>query len=456
MFRSLPDRVAGLYYAHGLFCSSHPIAIISLAISIVLLCCSPLVNVPMPGNVPRTIINHTIVPENNTENSVFYVQQVVLRVGVIPWTEELTLMDAFRGPLYEVFNLLEIIQNYQHPKTLKTLGQVCLHIEAVKKRNGKKSEVLPEYNCLVLSPANLWQRSIELYAQDTNLINTIYSYQNLQKGKISLAEVMFGMNLKETGIKRYPIRLRQRILQYAVTIYLKDYDPEFIKGLQHRLKSYYHLHQIQNDNATYIPMDETLHILYPGEFNYSDFFPLMMTFFALFFYVYFSVRKIELVKSKIGIAFSATVTVIGSLSMTVGICFFFGLTLSLSGKEVFPYLVIIVGLENVLVLTKSVVSTPAHLDVKIRVAQALSKEGWSITKNLLTEVTILTIGLFTFVPAIQEFCIFAIVGLVNDFFLQMMFFSTILAIDIRRTELSNDTSKFHLPNIPTTLARRMS
>ncbi|XP_076756300.1 SREBP cleavage activating protein [Xylocopa sonorina] len=450
MFRCLPDRVAGLFYAHGLFCSSHPVTAISLAISIALLCCYPLVNLPMPGNAPTTVVNHTIVPENNTESYAFYVQQVVLRVGVIPWTEDLTLMDAFRGPLYEVFNLLEIIQNYQHPKTLKTLDQVCLHVEAVKKRSGKKSEVLPEYNCLVLSPANLWQRSIELYSQDTNLINTIYSYQNLQKGKISLAEIMFGMNLKETGIKRYPIRLRQRILQYAVTIYLKEYDPEFIKGLQSRLKSYYHLHQPENENAAYVPMNETLHIFYPGEFNYSDFFPLMMTFFALFFYIYFSVRKIELMKSKIGIAFSATVTVVGSLSMTVGVCFFFGLTLSLSGKEVFPYLVIIVGLENVLVLTKSVVSTPAQLDVKIRVAQALSKEGWSITKNLLTEVTILTIGLFTFVPAIQEFCIFAIVGLVNDFFLQMVFFSTILAIDIKRSELSSETSKLHFPNISTT------
>lgn len=60
---------------------------------------------------------------------------------------------------------------------LKTLGQVCLHIEAVKKRNGKKPEILPEYNCLVLSPANLWQQSIELFSQDTNLINTIFSYQ---------------------------------------------------------------------------------------------------------------------------------------------------------------------------------------------------------------------------------------------------------------------------------------
>nr|XP_050850645.1 sterol regulatory element-binding protein cleavage-activating protein [Vespula vulgaris]XP_050850646.1 sterol regulatory element-binding protein cleavage-activating protein [Vespula vulgaris]XP_050850647.1 sterol regulatory element-binding protein cleavage-activating protein [Vespula vulgaris]XP_050850648.1 sterol regulatory element-binding protein cleavage-activating protein [Vespula vulgaris]XP_050850650.1 sterol regulatory element-binding protein cleavage-activating protein [Vespula vulga len=448
MSRSLPDRVAGLYYAHGLFCSSHPIPVISLAISIILLCCYPLVNLPMPGNAPRMILNRTVQSTNATEKSTLYIQQVVLRIGVVPWAEDLSLMDAFRGPLYEIFNLLEIIQNYQHPETLKTLGQVCLHIEAAKKRNGKKPEVLPEYNCLVLSPANLWQQSIELFSQDTNLIGTVFSYKNLQKGKVSLAEVMFGMNLKETGIKRYPVRVRQRILQYSVTIYLKEYDVEFIRGLNRRLKSYYRLHQSE-DNITDIVADDALHIFYPGEFNYSDFFPLMMTFLVLLFYIYFSVRKIELIKSKIGMAFSACFTVIASLSMTVGVCFFFGLTLSLSGKEVFPYLVIIVGLENVLVLTKSVVSTSAHLDVKIRVAQGLSKEGWSITKNLLTEVTILTIGLFTFVPAIQEFCIFAIVGLLNDFFLQMVFFSTILAIDIRRTELSGESSKFHLPHIPT-------
>ncbi|KAG5316607.1 SCAP protein, partial [Pseudoatta argentina] len=449
MSRSLPDRVAGLYYAHGLFCSSHPVIVLSLAISVLLLCCCPLVNLPMPGNAPKILINDTVLPVNDTETSVLYVQQVVLRIGVIPWSEDLTLMDAFRGPLYEVFNLLEIIQNYQHPETLKTLGQVCLHIEAVKKRNGKKAEVLPEYNCLVLSPANLWQQSIELFSQDTNLINTIFSYQNFQRGKISLAEVMFGMSLKETGAKRYPARVRQRILQYAVTIYLKKYDQEFIKGLQHRLRTYYQLHQTVDNSTDVDTRNEVLNIFYPGEFNYSEFFPLMMTSLALFFYEYFQVRKIELVKSKIGIAFSASVTVMGSLSMTVGVCFFFGLTLSMSAKEVFPYLVIIFGLENIQVLTKSVVSTPAQLDVKIRVAQALSKEGWSITKNLLTEVTILTVGLFTFVPAIQEFCIFAIVGLLNDFFLQMVFFSTILAIDIRRTELSSENSKFHLSHIQT-------
>lgn len=90
---------------------------------------------------------------------------------------------------------------------------------------------------------------------------------------------------------------------------------------------------------------------------------------------------------------------------------------------------------------RSVVSTANNLDVKIRVAQGLSKEGWSITKNLLTEVTILTIGFFTFIPVIQEFCILAIVGLLSDFFLQTFFFATVLSVDVHRRKLSPDSTR---------------
>lgn len=38
-------------------------------------------------------------------------------------------------------------------------------------------------------------------------------------------------------------------------------------------------------------------------------------------------------------------------------------------------------------------------------------------------------------PFFQEFCLFAVVGLVSDFFLQMLFFTTVLSIDIRRMEV---------------------
>ncbi|NXR87442.1 SCAP protein, partial [Hypocryptadius cinnamomeus] len=105
--------------------------------------------------------------------------------------------------------------------------------------------------------------------------------------------------------------------------------------------------------------------------------------------------------------------------------------------EIFPYLVVVIGLENVLVLTKSVVSTPVDLEVKLRIAQGLSNESWSIMKNVATELGIILIGYFTLVPAIQEFCLFAVVGLVSDFFLQMLFFTTVLSIDIRRMELAD-------------------
>ncbi|KAL7307009.1 hypothetical protein TKK_0000758 [Trichogramma kaykai] len=447
MSRSLPERVAGLYYSYGLFCSSHPVSVISITISIALLCCYPLVNLPMPGVAPTYVLNDSINSINSSDSSAFYVQQITLRSAVVPWDTKLSLSDAFRGPLYEVFNLLEIIQNYEDPISGKSLSQFCLPVEALKKKSVKVSEVLPEYSCLILSPADFWHRSVEEFNQDTNIINTIFSYQTLQKGKTSTAELLLGMNVKETGFKRHPIRIRQRVLQYSVTIFLKDYDPIFIKGLQEKLKIIYPLHQQENESYK-ISTDEIFHIYYPGEFNYSDLFPLTMTFIAIFFYIYFSVRKIELIKSKSGIAFSAVATVILSLLMTMGACFFFGLTLSLSGKDIFPYLVVIVGLENVLVLTKSIVSTPAHLDMKIRVAQGLSKEGWSITKNLLIELTILTIGLLTFVPAIQEFCIFAIVGLLSDFFLQIFLFSTTLAVDMCRKEMSQESSKFHLQNAP--------
>lgn len=438
---TLDERVGQIYYAHGLFCTSYPTTVIFLAITVGLLCCYPLLHLPLPGNLPLQIwgsrSNASGVEVLAGNPPWCYVQQVVLRTSVVPWDQNLHLSDGFRAPLYEAFKLLDVVRNFQESQSSKTLGHVCLHVEAVKKSKDARSDVLPQYSCLVLSPANLWHQDGQQFAQDSSILSTVFNQQNFQKGKTSVAEMLFGMHLPDTGIKRYPFRNRQRVLQYAVTLFLERYDIQFISGLRHKLQSLYPLHQNINlstsENTAKI-YNETVYIYYPGEFNYNEFFPVATAFFLLFLYYYFSVRKIELIKSKIAMAFTVVATVLCSLGMTLGVCFFFGLTFSLQGKEIFPYLVILVGLENVLVITKSVVSTPQHLDVKIRVAQGLSKEGWSITKNLLSEITILTIGLFTFVPAIQEFCIFAIVGLLTDFFLQMLLFCTVLGIDTRRMD----------------------
>lgn len=41
-------------------------------------------------------------------------------------------------------------------------------------------------------------------------------------------------------------------------------------------------------------------------------------------------------------------------------------------SEIFPYLVVLIGFENVIVLTKSVVATPIDLPVKYRIAEGNS------------------------------------------------------------------------------------
>ena len=113
-------------------------------------------------------------------------------------------------------------------------------------------------------------------------------------------------------------------------------------------------------------------------------------------------------------------------------------------SEIFPFVVVVIGLENILIITKAVISTDPGLDVKYRIAEGLRKEGHALTKNLLTILCLVILGIFTFNYAMKEFCIIALVGLLCDYFLHITFFTTVLSIDLRRmelTELSFHSSK---------------
>ncbi|XP_034479514.1 sterol regulatory element-binding protein cleavage-activating protein [Drosophila innubila] len=494
----LPASVSHFYYKHGLFLSSYPTCASSIALMAILLSCYPLMNIPLPGTIPTKIVlpyegrytplfgeaSATLSTAFNQSgssaaaggststtqttpspppllngssssdrgslpwaqsNPALYVQQITLRVSVLPWSDEMQLMDAFRAPLYEVFKLLEIVRNHQSSENQRTLEQNCLHVENVKRgAQGHLDQIFPEYGCLLLSPANLWTQNAQNFTRDTNILNTIFQYHNLQKSKVSTAEMLFGLPMQDTGFKRYPLRARSRIIQYAMTLILKQNDAEYLETLKEKLLRYYPPLTAVPSGVEEEPSTIT-YIFYPGEYKIWEFLPLSVAFVLVFVYVYFSVRKIDVFRSRVLLALCSVITTLGSLAMSLGLCFFFGLTISLQSKDIFPYLVILVGLENSLVITKSVVSMDETFDVKIRVAQALSKEGWHITKTLLTEITILTIGLATFVPVIQEFCIFAIVGLISDFMLQMLLFSTILAMNIKRTEYTTEAK--HLPKM---------
>uniref|UniRef100_A0A8C9Z409 Sterol regulatory element-binding protein cleavage-activating protein n=1 Tax=Sander lucioperca TaxID=283035 RepID=A0A8C9Z409_SANLU len=396
----LREKISAAFYRHGLLCASYPVPIILFTSASILTCCYPLLRLPLPGTGPvefTTGVRDYSVPSHEPQGDlgerpdwyrgppVAYIQQVLVKAAVSPWDSSLVTVDVFRSPLGRAFSLLEEIRNHVHSDSsgVRSLETLCLQVTDLFPGLRRMQSVLPEHGCLLVSPGNYWQNQRELFDSDPDLLKTIQKHEP----------------------QRPTLALTLTVYNEITNCSLRD--------------------------------DHMVHVHFKEEIGIAELIPLVTTYIILFAYIYFSTRKIDMVKSKWGLALAAVVTVLSSLLMSVGLCTLFGLTPTLNGGEIFPYLVVVIGLENVLVLTKSVVSTPVDLEVKLRIAQGLSNESWSIMKNMATELCIILIGYFTLVPAIQEFCLFAVVGLVSDFFLQMFFFTTVLSIDIRRMELAD-------------------
>ncbi|KAK7800695.1 hypothetical protein U0070_022267, partial [Myodes glareolus] len=409
----------------------------------------PLLKLPLPGTGPvefSTPVKDYSPPPVDSDHKqgepseqpewyvgapVAYIQQIFVKSSVSPWHKNLLAVDVFRSPLSRAFQLVEEIRNHvlRDSSGTKSLEEVCLQVTDLLPGLRKLRNLLPEHGCLLLSPGNFWQNDWERFHADPDIIGTIHQHEpKTLQTSATLKDLLFGVPGKYSGVSLYT---RKRMVSYTITLVFQRYHAKFLSSLRTRLML---LHPSPNCS---LRAENLVHVHFKEEIGIAELIPLVTTYIILFAYIYFSTRKIDMVKSKWGLALAAVVTVLSSLLMSVGLCTLFGLTPTLNGGEIFPYLVVVIGLENVLVLTKSVVSTPVDLEVKLRIAQGLSSESWSIMKNMATELGIILIGYFTLVPAIQEFCLFAVVGLVSDFFLQMLFFTTVLSIDIRRMELAD-------------------
>ncbi|PKK19212.1 hypothetical protein A306_00000138, partial [Columba livia] len=406
----LRERISRAFYNHGLLCASYPIPIILFTGLCILACCYPLLKLPLPGTGP--VEYSTPVKDYSPPSPaaglqqgdlgerpdwyvgapVAYIQQIFVKATVSPWQKNFLAVDVFRSPLSRVFQLVEEIRNHalRDSSGVKSLEEVCLQVTDLLPGLKKLRNLLPEHGCLLLSPGNFWQNDRERFNADPDIIKTIHQHEpKTLQTSATLKDLLFGLPGKYSGVNLYN---RKRVVSYTVTLGLRQYDSRFLSSLRSRLKL---LHP--SPNCT-LREENIVHVHFKEEIGIAELIPLVTTYIILFAYIYFSTRKIDMVKSKWGLALAAVVTVLSSLLMSVGLCTLFGLTPTLNGGEIFPYLVVVIGLENVLVLTKSVVSTPVDL---------------------------------------EEFCLFAVVGLVSDFFLQMFFFTTVLSIDIRRMELAD-------------------
>ncbi|KAI9209504.1 sterol-sensing domain of SREBP cleavage-activation-domain-containing protein [Polychytrium aggregatum] len=167
---------------------------------------------------------------------------------------------------------------------------------------------------------------------------------------------------------------------------------------------------------------------------------LLLCYAIVFVYISLVMQKIDLVKSKFGIGFGAILMVVASMLMAVGLCILMGfdqLNQLVPWYEILPFLIIAIGVENILNLVKAIVQTSMDLPVKKRVGLGLSQIGSKMALSMGYQMLFLVGGSLIDIPALQEFCLVASLAVVIGFLLQITFFTAILSIDIRRLELSD-------------------
>lgn len=119
--------------------------------------------------------------------------------------------------------------------------------------------------------------------------------------------------------------------------------------------------------------------------------------------------------------------------------------------KLIPFLIVVLGVDNMFVLTTAVTQTSINLPVKERVAEGLGKTGFNIMVNLLAELIALAL-LYMGVPTrvIREMVVFGAIALVVDFSMEMTYFVTVLSIDMQRLELADfldqGSQKIRAPN----------
>ncbi|CDW54142.1 sterol regulatory element binding protein [Trichuris trichiura] len=419
----LAEEVAHAYYKYGRFCCSRPYATLAHSLSMVLFLSYPLLCARWFYPSPCVLVKTSNVSYQsnaddlswlNNDMPVAYIVQVIVHTT--------TPKDNFSASFSSSHLMRSFFEAaFELRNRTTNLAGCC--------KESMLSEVWPLHGsptisvgptCRLLSPSGLWNHSRHVLLADRRFPNSLHS----KKGAYCKGELLIG----GTEIPK----ITDTHWHYAMTVMIIGATADQVCRFRTALTSLggkqpFTRWEMQNEE------DGILHIYYKIKRTWFDYILLVVSYVILLFYLYACSQKIEMVKSKWALAFGAVLTVTLSLLMAAGICVHFQLTRRTWLVELFPYLALVVGMENILCMTRSVVSTPTQLDVCSRVAHGLGIEGWSLTKNFCTGFIVLSFGLlFSNVPEITEFCTIALVGFVADFYMQLFFYAPCLAFDLAR------------------------
>jgi len=166
----------------------------------------------------------------------------------------------------------------------------------------------------------------------------------------------------------------------------------------------------------------------------SDIGLLVIGYILLIVYVHIAFSRASWVRSRSNLAIWAVMSVILAIATVMGLVSAMGVNFNLVTQSLF-LLLLGLGVDDALVITESFGDTPARgFDIKQRIATAVSRAGVSITVTSFTDIVAFGTGLMSSLPALQDFSVYAFVGIFLDFLFQLTFFVAGLTLDARRQE----------------------
>ncbi|KAE9981443.1 hypothetical protein EG328_011594 [Venturia inaequalis] len=132
-----------------------------------------------------------------------------------------------------------------------------------------------------------------------------------------------------------------------------------------------------------------------------------------------------------------------SIIASFSICGFLQIDLARVPDYYYPFIVWVIGLENMFRLINSVLIQPPEQQTIHRVATALAE----VSTKLLAATTQMLAMLWIVSKKSSElstFCTFAAIALVFDFFFHLTFFLPVVSVDVRRLELSDSLDRLDL------------
>ncbi|EQL00945.1 Sterol-sensing domain protein [Ophiocordyceps sinensis CO18] len=287
------------------------------------------------------------------------------------------------------------------------------------------------------SPLLYWSCSRERILADEDILSTV----NDRKNQSTSANVTLRHSIVFSG-KRFEDRRLLAADALVITLLHLRNSPV---GREWE-KSALELPQKVADKWNIYPADGRASSSQLYEFQFrpisvQDIITLALAYGLTLLYFLMSLSNLRAVKSKVGLIVTIMAQIIFSVMSSFTLCAIFKIDLSRIPRAAYPLVVLAMSLEHIFRLINAVILTPLEDSVSSRIGQAFGETAPTALASTLQNVLMLA-GLSRLVsPGVSEFCVFAAIAIIFDFFYLSTFFLAVLSVDVRRMELGDALAK---------------